>query len=305
MREMFSDLDRRRFVQGSFAAAGALLLGPHAEGQQQAARSRQVPDYEFCAFIKFLQTLSYEEMANTIAELGFDGVEATVRKGGYILPEHAADELPKFAEVLDQHGLKITIMTTDIERVDQPHAEQTLRAAAALGIERYRLGFHTYDLKQPVLEQIEEYRPRFAEIASLNRELGIGALYQNHSGAQYLSATIWDLHSLIQEYPKEVIGSAFDIRHATVEASQAWPVFYNVMKPHIAALSVKDFRRDGHRIVNVPLGSGEIDPEFFQRIRQSDFSGPISVHVEYLEKEGISENVEALRQDLKTLRSWL
>ncbi len=303
---MKPSFDRRRFVAGSLAAAGTLALGnPHSTAQQPSAKNDSASQYEICAFIKFLQSLSYEELATTIAELGFDGVEATVRRGGYILPEQAADELPKFAEVLGKHGLKISLLTTDILRVEQPHAEQTLRTAAALGIKKYRLGFHVYDLQKPILDQLEKLRPTFADLASLNRDLGIAGLYQNHAGAHYVSATIWDLRSLLQEYPKEVLGNVFDFRHATVEASQAWPVLYDVIKPHIAALSVKDFRREGRKAINVPLGTGLIDPGFFKRMQPTDFNGPISVHIEYLEKEGVKENVLALKNDLRTLRSWL
>ena len=41
--------------------------------------------YRICAFEKFLQDLSYDELADTIAELGFVGIEATVRNKGHVL----------------------------------------------------------------------------------------------------------------------------------------------------------------------------------------------------------------------------
>jgi sugar phosphate isomerase/epimerase len=44
----------------------------------------------------------------------------------------------------------------------------------------------------------------------------------------------------------------------------------------------------------VLLGAGRVDPEFFSMLKRSDFSGPISVHVEYLPKASVEENLAAL-----------
>jgi hypothetical protein len=132
--------------------------------------------------------------------------DAQIRRAGggdrasrtYIHPERAADELPRLKQALGKRGLEITILTTDILRADEPHAESMLRAAADLGIKRYRLGFHRYDLKRPILPQLAAYEPVFRDLAAMNREIGIAAVYQNHAGADFLGATIWDLHRLIK-----------------------------------------------------------------------------------------------------------
>jgi len=58
-------------------------------------------------------------------------------------------------------------------------------------------------------------------------------LYQNHAGAKYVGATVWDLQSLIDEIPVAEIGFAFDIRHAVAEAGLAWPVSENVAAAHV------------------------------------------------------------------------
>jgi sugar phosphate isomerase/epimerase len=139
----------------------------------------------------------------------------------------------------------------------------------------------------------------------MNRELGIAALYQNHCGAKYLGATLWDLHHLIKDKPVSEIGCVFDIRHATVEGGEAWPVYWNLMKPHLGAISVKDFRWDGRKSQHVPLGTGQVDPKFFKMLRESDFAGPVSVHVEYGGDRGPQANVQALKTDLATLRQWM
>jgi sugar phosphate isomerase/epimerase len=294
-------IDRRQFAMS--VAAGAAAFAAPWPRYAVAGESQR---YKFCAFIKFLQSLDYEELAEKIAEAGFDGVEATCRqKESYIAPERAADELPRFKDALAKHGLEITILTTDVLRADEPHAESMLRAAANSGIERYRLGFYRYDLKQPILPQLAALQPVIRDIAAMNRELGIAAVYQNHSGADFVGATIWDLHSLINNYPVEEIGCVFDIRHAAVEGGEAWPVYFDLMKPHLGAISVKDYRWNGLKSQHVPLGEGRVSRRFFTMLRQTNFRGPVSLHVEYLPKADAQQNMVALARDFATLRKWL
>ena len=77
------------------------------------------------------------------------------------------------------------------------------------------------------------------------------------------------------------------------------------MKPHIGAIYVKDFNWNGPKAAHVPLGTGRVDPKFFQRLAESTFRGPLSLHVEYLGHAGLKENIAALRNDLQTLKQLL
>jgi hypothetical protein len=93
------------------------------------------PKNRFCLFLKFLNGLGYDELAERVAELGFSGVEAPIRsKEGYIKPEEAATELPKFQKALAEQGLSIAIITSDILAADQQHAGGIV-ADAVLGNE--------------------------------------------------------------------------------------------------------------------------------------------------------------------------
>jgi sugar phosphate isomerase/epimerase len=298
-----SPVDRRTFLSQLLAGGGALLLPRTLLAAADAARPRR----PMCAFVKFLQSLSYEQLAATIAELGFDGIEATVRRGGQIEPEHAEDELPKLVEALKLHGLEITVMATDVHRADDPLTQKILQTAAALGVRRYRMKYHRYDLSRPILPQLADLRPAMKDLAALNKEVGIAAVYQNHAGAQNVGASVWDLLWLLREEqiaPHE-IGVAFDIRHATVEGGTTWHVSWNLVQPHLGCIYVKDFRWNGRRAENVPLGKGNVDPQFFTLLKESPFGGPISVHVEYLHHGSVAENTAALQNDLHTLRTLL
>lgn len=295
------ELSRRQFAIGA-AAATAAMVGPG----RLLAKSEPASRYKYCAFTKFLQSMTFDELADGIVEAGFDGVEVTARaKDSCIHPERAAEELPELQEALSKRGLEIMILTTDALSADQPHIEPMLRAAATLGVKRYRLGFFRYDLKQPILPQLAAWQPVFRDLAALNREIGIAGLYQNHCGADMLGATVWDLHSLIKDTPVSEIGCVFDIRHAAVEAGEAWPIYFDLIKPHLGALSVKDFTWKDRKSQHAPLGQGLVDPKFFKTLKQTDFAGPITVHVEYLPKGTAAENLAAIKADFATLRQWI
>jgi sugar phosphate isomerase/epimerase len=293
--------DRRSFIKSGTALAAASMAGiaPTPLIAQDANVSPKI-----CVFTKFLQDLSYDELAATVKELGFDGVEATVRNKGHVLPERVEEDLPKMVEALKRHGVEIVAMATDVNSADKL-SEKVLKTAAELGVKWYRMGGLKYDMKQPVLKQLDNLRPQFKELADLNRQLGLQGLYQNHSASKYIGATLWDIHRVIHDLPVEQIGSAFDIRHATIEAGLSWPVLFQLMRPHIGAIFVKDFVWDGKKAKHVPLGTGRVDPKFFDMVRKSEFKGPYSLHVEYLGKEGIKANVEALKRDRKVLLKWL
>jgi sugar phosphate isomerase/epimerase len=288
------------------AAAAAIAAAPSviAATSDHGASSKSC----FCAFIKYLGELKYDELAERIAELGFGGVEVTFRaKDGYVKPKDSVKEVPRLKKALEKQGLEITIATTDFLSADQEYVEETLRALADNGVPRYRLGFYRYDLKQPIVDQITAIKPKLAGLAELNRKLGISGMYQNHSGADMFGATMWDLYYLLRDHPPEELSCVYDLRHATVEAGEAWPMLYQVMKPHIKAYSVKDFKWGSRRkSVHVPLGQGMVDPEFYKALAGSEFKGPISVHVEYVkESAGADAQLAAIKRDFETLKKWM
>lgn len=293
--------DRRAFLGG--LAASAAVAGMPA--RLRAAHHESGVRPELCVFIKFLQSLTYEEMAQRVAEIGFDGIESTVRAKGHVLPERVKEDLPKQLEAVKRAGMGITIMTTDVVRVDQPYAEDVLRTGAELGIKKYRMGFWRYDPDRSVMEQLDEIRPRFEELAALNRELGLTAVYQNHCGVKYVGAPIWDLHYLLRGIDPNEIGMAFDLRHATIEGGLSWPLQYDIMKPHLGALFVKDFVWGEKKEQHAPLGQGRVDGSFYKRHLEEGPNVPISLHVEYLRRGSAEDNLAAIKRDLATLRGWL
>lgn len=291
-------MNRRQFL--TTTALAAPLLAAETRGKK-----RRNP---YCVFTKPLQMLSYDDLADLIAELGFDGIEGTIRPGGQITPEQVPDELPKMMAALKKRGLEMTIMASGINNADDKLNIQQLQVAAQLGIKRYRMGYHKYDLKKPVLNQMNELRPVLKNLVALNKELGLQAIYQNHSGSNYVGAPLWDLHELFKAHDPAHLAVGFDMSHATAEGTRAWPLHANLLRPRIGALYVKDFRWIQNKRDNCPLAEGIVDRKYPAQLIASGYTGPINLHVEYLKpfnKENVPNQIAAIKRDSATLKQWL
>jgi sugar phosphate isomerase/epimerase len=266
-------------------------------------------DNPICVFTKPFQSLSYDELADRVSELGFDGVEATIRDGGHIEPQQVPDELPKMVEALRKRDLEMTVMASSINDPDDPHTEPVLRTAAELGIRRYRMKYFNYDTGRAIERQLREWKSQLRDLAAMNAEFGIRALYQNHASSKMLGAALWDLAQVLDGIPTDRIAVAYDIRHATVEGGMSWPTTFRMIRPHVDTVYVKDFEwGEGTQPTNVPLGQGRVDPKFFRMLAESGFAGPISLHEEYLDHrppELVPQHWAAIQQDFDTLKQWL
>ncbi len=305
-------MQRRAFLRHSVSTAATLAAGVSLPTVAPGATGgKSSPRFRFCTFTKSLQHLDYDALAEKIAALGFDGIEAPIRPGGHIEPARVEDELPKMVAALKKRGLEITVLTSGINEVsEEQRTEAVLRTAAGLGIERFRMSYYKYDLKKPILPQVDEFRPRLKDLVAAAREIGIKPVYQNHSGKDYFGAPVWDLADTLSVFDPAEVGIAFDIGHATTEGSKCWPLHWAVCGDHIDTVYIKEphWTEPGKPPKVGPLGEGGIDKGFYQTLLNSDFSGPISLHVEYFDHKDPAQEkpfLEAVAKDFSTLRGLL
>jgi sugar phosphate isomerase/epimerase len=158
------------------------------------------------------------------------------------------------------------------------------------------------------------------DLATMNRQYGIHGAYQNHAGSSNVGAPLWDLWQMVKDLDRKWMGCQFDIRHATVEGGQAWPINFRLIAPHVITIIAKDFRwvktGKGWTVENCPLGEGMVDfPYYFRQVRKAQIPGPISLHLEYplgganhgatRLTDGEKPVLDAMRSDLAILRRWL
>lgn len=313
----FGLLSRRQFI-GSMATAGAVLpLTGFSDLPNPNSSTAEEP--LICIFSKHLQWLSVPEVAKTAADLGFQGVDLSVRKGGHVEPTQAAIELPKAVEILKSAGLQVPMMVTDIVDADHPDTEIVLKTAAQLGIKYYRMGYLKYDPKIGVAKNLDLYKKQIQKLASLNRKYNIHGAYQNHAGTN-VGAAVWDLWELLRDFDPRWIGCQYDIKHATAEGGMSWINGLDVLKTHIRCMDIKDFiwaKKDGKwQNEVVPLGEGMVDYKtYFTLLQKHSISGPFSMHFEYplggadTGKKQITisrdEVLNAMKRDLQTFKNLI
>ena len=314
--EKHSD-SRRDFIRKSLLAGSFIPFMPLGMKAAKTVRTPGANPLKVHVFSKHLQFLNYDDMADAVAELGFDGVDLTVRPKGHVLPERVESDLPKAVEAIRKAGLAHTMMTTAVEDASNNTDKKLLETAAKLGIQFYRMNWLAYPKDKSIPQAIEQFQQTIKDLSLLNKKLGITGAYQNHSGLR-AGASIWELWDMVQKADKQHMGVQYDIRHAVVEGGLSWKTGLKLIHPDIKILAIKDFvwsKKNGTYVVeNVPLGEGMVDfKSYFALLKEYNINVPVSLHYEYplggAEHGGFEINVDkkvvfdAMRRDLKLLHA--
>jgi sugar phosphate isomerase/epimerase len=255
--------------------------------------------------------LNFEEAAAITAEAGLDGIDCPVRPGGEVLPERVADDLPRYFELLSKHRVGMPLLTTAITSPASLQAESILRTAKALGIQYYRVGYFEKREGAAAEPQMREIRSGFKDLAALNKQIGLTALFQNHSPSGrscYVGADLLELEQVLAGFNPEQFGVAFDIGHALVVHGTEWCAHYDKLKPRVRIVYVKDVKRGTGW---VPFGEGDVGATgFFKLLKSGGYTAPVSLHIEYDwedkgKKKDRSMLLNALQNSTKVLRGWL
>jgi L-ribulose-5-phosphate 3-epimerase len=301
------------------AISTATLLG----GRAQPAVAATAGPLKISVFSKHFQWTNCREMAAIAKDVGFDGVDLTVREGGHVLPERVEEDLPKAAEEIRKAGLELLMITAEIVDTRSPHAEAILKTASRLGIRHYRWGGFLYTSAKGIPDQLAEFKTRVKDLADLNKEHDICAMYHTHSGIGRMGASIWDLWYVLKDFDSRYVGVNYDIGHATVEGGYGgWISSARVTAPMMRGVAVKDFRWG-------PNANGRWQPQwcrpgngmvefakFFSMLKAAQFTGPFQLHYELPELGGANEGktsmsisremfISILRRDLTYMRNLL
>ena len=307
-------MTRRHLLSG--AAAG--MLASSAARAAENAKGLSV-----CAFSKHFQWTDQKEAIATIASLGYDGVDLTVRRRGHVDPASVTDELPRFVEAIRAAGLEIPMITSGIRDMETPHAEAVIKTIASLGIRRYRWGGFRYTDDRNIPDQLADIVPRIRDLAAVNKAYGVCAMYHTHSGRGQVGASFWDLYQLLKDFDTDSVSVNFDVGHATIEGGLGgWINSTRLLLPYTRGIAVKDFvwekNQEGRwRPRWCPLGQGMVDfKQYFAMLKSAGFSGPVQLHMEYHELGGADKGrsqltapkaqvLKLMRQDIETLKRML
>ncbi|MEO6803408.1 MAG: sugar phosphate isomerase/epimerase family protein [Granulicella sp.] len=331
----------RRSLLFTAAMSGALHAFSPTFASGQSAPKESVAGstpgkLKIAVFSKHLQWVSIAEAAAIAKEIGFDGIDLTVRSGGHVEPARVQQDLPAAVEAIHKAGLEIPMITTDINSATMPHAEIILKTAGQLGIDRYRWGGLKYQPNQPIATQLENLKPKMLALAELNRQAQVCGMYHTHSGPGMIGASIWDVWLLFRDLDPKWIGINYDIGHATVEGGYGgWIASAKLVKDYMRGICLKDFLWERnpkfatHADSNdkslegayVPgwcaIGEGMVNfPGFFEIVKANSFSGPVQLHFEYPGLGGAEDGhktltiprkqvIDTMRTDLNAVRGYM
>ena len=255
MRNDNKGISRRDFTKKSATAlAGISLLQIGSPLLASSVVSRN--DIEVNLFSKHLQFLDYNEMCSAAADIGFNGLDLTVRPKGHVLPENVTEDLPKAVEAMKKYGLNPQMLTTNV-----------------------------WDISNETEQSQAIFLEQAAKLGEVNKKLGLIGCYQNHAG-NHVGAPIWDLPAILSKADDNYMGCQYDIRHAVVEGGKSWELDLRRIEPLIKSIVIKDFKwgyKNGkYEPINTPLGEGVVEfDKYFSLLKKYKINVPISLHLEY------------------------
>lgn len=308
---------RRAFIKKTAIAASSL---PLMNFPLSAWASEEITSpLSVHIFSKPLQFLDYKPLGQMAAEMGFSGIDLTVRPNGHVIPELVKTDLPRAVKDILDGGSRCEMISTNIESVHNPLDVDIIETAAKLGVKYYRTNWYKYTGKKSLEDDLEIYKQQIKELSILNKESGIIGSYQNRDGRS-VGSSFWEVKKIIETAIPDYFGSQYDIRHAIVEGGLSWENGFQLLYPHIKVIVLKDFKwgkvNGKWAPIHTPIGEGMVDfDKYFKLLKKLQLNPPVSLHVEYplggAEKGNRFLTVDkkiiydALKKDLKAIhRLW-
>ena len=269
------------------------------------------------AFTKSFQDWPIPVVCHRFHEIGLDGLDLTVRRGGHIEPVEVAEQLPLAAKAALEAGCEILFLTTDITD-PTPEAEKLLAVARDLGITRIKLGYYRYKPFGTLRSQLDETRQRIASVVKLAGRYSVLPCVHVHSNT-FIPSHGTMLYELIKDLSPDEVGAYVDTLHMALEGGgDGWRQGLDLLAPWVALVGVKNFawqraERDKsgqlrwqHRVVPIADGISPL-PEFVATLEKIGYDGIYSLHSEYRGKHSFKDlDTEAClaqtAEDLKFLR---
>ena len=167
-------MNRREFLFGAVAAGvgGGSMAAKAPEAVTSAtpvAVGADAPRAEYHAFSRVFQFIGdMHKAAELLRSCGYDGVEWTARKGGFINPATATlSDMKRAQAAAKSAGIKAESLIVDFLRGDDPGAERIVMQAAEAGFRSFRGAYFRYDRAKTHRENMDVFRRGFDSLAAL------------------------------------------------------------------------------------------------------------------------------------------
>jgi len=274
---------------------------------------------QFLMFSKFMMKMSIEQMADTAAEIGFDGINLLIREVGSITLENATKKLPEAVQAFSKVGQPVKMITTDMTDAQDPHMQSIVASMAENNVPMMRLGYWKYDESLGYHKCMEDAKRDMEKIEKLFRRYKVCAVLQMH-GVQYES--IKKRHILLCENAQTArqIVEECDPRYVSIwsdpgnmywnTGTENWGIHYDVIGKYLAVLGTFNLswtfdEKDKKSVkIMVSIEEGIIDySNIFSILKKRGFDKTIVAHTEYKFSE--EEVIKIAKKDIRFLRkTW-
>lgn len=290
-------ITRRRVLGGIAGLAGARALGAQKNGAGPLPRATP----SLCAYSDTLQ-VDYNDVGGILQMLGFEGVELTVQPGGHIPLEGDIDlHLERAVEAMTGSGLDVPVISTSVTSVQSKELRTIMGWGNEMGIPILSPG--QWPNNADGMASVVAAQREISMLAQIGRAAKMQIALHNAT-PNFIGSSIAELNNAIRPLDASV-GFNFDVGYAAAYSAPATPLAaLNTALPRLKMATVRDCKwtksEDGAQtLTQCPLGEGMVDwPAFFGGLAKANFTGPITLRVEYTDKDVLS----ALRKDLAFLK---
>ncbi|MBN1675791.1 MAG: TIM barrel protein [Kiritimatiellae bacterium] len=262
----------------------------------------------------FYPHLDEKRLADTMTQLGFDGVDVMIRDAAWCKEDDCRDTLPRFVRTMRGAGLACYSATTDwkLDRIES--IEDDYRFFADHGIRMFRFGLTNYAGFGTWQRDFERARAGLAALEKIGQRHGVKALLQTHGGNLTWSAEAAAF--MVQGLDPNAVGVHYDPgnfihQEGYTHAEKA----IDVLGEYLAYVGVKNagwFRCPDHarnqRMRWAPhwtwLSEGQVNwPRELRVLKAAGFAGPLCMHNFY--ESGVEGLTRQTADDVVYLRGLM
>ncbi len=209
--------------------------------------------WKYAVFTVMCPEHDLEQTAALASSLGFDGLEWRVaEKASEPITEVSYwganrstvdiakidSDLTRAKEIADRHGLTMPILGTYMKCSELKVVESAMRASAAVGCPKLRVGPPGYDGSRPYQELFDRALRDFEEVTGLAHKYEVQACIEMHMGNITPSAGL--AHRLVSHFDPEDIGVIFDPGNMVVEGFENYQMGLELLGPYLSHVHAKN-----------------------------------------------------------------
>ncbi len=209
--------------------------------------------WKYAVFTVMCPELDLEQTAALAGSLGLDGLEWRVTKKvvepiaevsywganrSTVDIDDVESDLARAKQIADRSGLAVPVLGTYMKCSELETVERAMRAAAAVGCAKLRVGPSSYDGSRPYADLFHETLRSFEQVAELARSYRVQACIEMHMGNITPSAGL--AHRLVSHFDPAQVGVIFDPGNMVVEGHENYQMALELLGPYLSHVHVKN-----------------------------------------------------------------